>query len=101
MGVRRVKWVTTGNCRASTVITGGGAAKRRALSRKVSTCSVADMMIGRWNSSRVAPTCGRAIARSRILGTIFLRNLTTRDNSPSNKSVFTLRSCASSMTTTE
>jgi hypothetical protein len=44
MTVRRLKWMLTGNWRASTRMTGGGVGKRRVLAVKSSTRSVADMM---------------------------------------------------------
>ena len=45
MGVRLLKWMLTGNCRASTLMTGGGDGNSFLLSVKSSTRRVADMMI--------------------------------------------------------
>ena len=54
----------TGNCRASTLITGGGVAKSASFLANVSTCSVADMITSfRGPATSAAPLPPSLLAR--------------------------------------
>eukprot|EP00965_Chrysotila_dentata_P241962 6204610-Pleurochrysis_carterae.AAC.1 len=88
-GVLRWKWMLTGNCRASTEITGGGDGKSSRLPCICSTCSVADMMIslsgpGEWAlavPSQAPPTLSLPAAAARCA-----RKRTTRERIPMSRS---------------
>lgn len=96
--VFRAKCVLTGKRRAYALISGGVTGKSLAFSRKSATRMVADIITSR--NGLIVVREASPLQRRSSYSNISFRSGVMRESRPINKSHDTLRSCASSITTT-